>query len=441
MRIKIGLVVTKYFNDLVVELQKEFKNKCELVYLPYTSFNEIKDIYLNNKISLDGFIFGGLAPYKYFLNEFTSFEKPFYHFEMDNGSFYKLLFNISMKNNLLDYSRVFIDFINESNNYLGLKEILPKERFPITLSKIDTFSENLEEAIIDEHVRLWTDKKIDLSITRVTCISEKLEEKGINHVLAIPSMDYVKNVINDVLTDLEYIVLKNNQICIANISIENIPDSYPNTNDDLDYKFALLYDALVNFNNKNDANFVIQRIILGFEVYTTRDSLLNITNNFSGCSLLKYLQEKLDFSVRIGWGSGLTLYQAKKNAQLANKEASAHGGNCSYAITEDDSIIGPLNSETLLQYSNYQSKEVADLSANLKVSPLTIQKIIGVTNKLNTNELSAEDLATNLGITLRSANRILSKIVDNNGASVIQEKQEKLRGRPKKIYSIHFKYF
>jgi len=441
MRIKIGLVVTKYFNDLVIELQNEFKNKCDLVYLPYTSFNEIKDIYLNNKISLDGFIFGGLAPYKYFLNEFTSFEKPFYHFEMDNGSFYKLLFNISMKDNLFDYSRVFIDFINESNNYLGLKEILPKERFPVTLPIIDTLSENLEEAIIDEHVRLWKDKKIDLSITRVTCISEKLEEKGIKHVLAIPSMDYVKNVINDVLTDLEYVILKNNQICIANIAIENIPDDHPNANDDLDYKFALLYDALVNFNNKTDANFVIQRVILGFEVYTTRDSLLKITNNLSGCSLLKYLQENLEFTVRIGWGSGLTLYQAKKNAQLANKESLVHGGNCSFVITEEATVIGPLNSDALLQYSNYPTEEVEHLSENLKVSPLTIQKIIGVTNKLNTNELSAEDLATNLGITLRSANRILSKIVDNNGASVIQEKQEKLRGRPKKIYAIHFKYF
>ncbi len=95
----------------------------------------------------------------------------------------------------------------------------------------------------------------------------------------------------------------------------------------------------------------------------------------------------------------------------------------------------------MLTYSNYQSKEVENLSSNLQLSPLTVQKIIAVINKLNTNEISAEDLATHLGITLRSANRILTKIVNNNGASVIHEKQEKLRGRPKKIYAINFKYF
>lgn len=441
MRVRLGIVVTTFFSNIIKDLQLEFKEKCDIVFLPFSSFNDIKDIYINNRMNVDGFMFGGLSPFKILLNEFHSFDKPCYYFNIDEASFYKLLFKLSAENKLFDFSRVFIDFISEGNNYLGLKEILPDNSFPYTLSKFDTTYDKLEEYILEQHLKLWEDGKIDFSITRMSNIADALNRNGVKFLSCFPSMDNIRNAIKNAINDIEFLALKNNQICIANITIEDLRYPLDTINDEFDYKYTLLYESLLKFNNQHVANFVIQRNHMGFEISTSRDTLITVTNNLTRCSLLNYFHETLPFKVRIGWGSGTNLYQSRKNANLANKEAEAHGGDCSFAITENDSIIGPLDGENLLTYSNYQSKEVENLSSNLQLSPLTVQKIIAVINKLNTNEISAEDLATHLGITLRSANRILTKIVNNNGASVVHEKQEKLRGRPKKIYAINFKYF
>ena len=70
---------------------------------------------------------------------------------------------------------------------------------------------------------------------------------------------------------------------------------------------------------------------------------------------------------------------------------------------------------------------------------MNITKVISIIEERNSNKISAEILSEYMGITIRSANRILSTLCKYNIATMEEEKKESnKRGRPKKIYIIDF---
>src|SRR3954470_17220245 len=104
------------------------------------------------------------------------------------------------------------------------------------------------------------------------------------------------------------------------------------------------------------------------------------------------------------------------SAETANNQAKSMGLPCAYVITANEEIIGPLGDDTCLHVTNKVDPQLQKLGETLSVSILQIQKIMAVISKLKTNELTAEDLAYQLGLTLRQANRILNKLEDKVAA-------------------------
>ena len=141
----------------------------------------------------------------------------------------------------------------------------------------------------------------------------------------------------------------------------------------------------------------------------------------------------------MGWGIGNTSIHASKNEIKANKLSSREGGNCVFIIDEDREI-GPIYKEEigLSKEDNYL---VDEISKELPLSKINIGKILAVINETNSNEVSAETLAQYMGITIRSANRILNNLLTHNFATTLEVKDDTKRGRPKKIYKIEFDKF
>ncbi|NNV09857.1 HTH domain-containing protein, partial [Geobacillus sp. MMMUD3] len=105
-------------------------------------------------------------------------------------------------------------------------------------------------------------------------------------------------------------------------------------------------------------------------------------------------------------------------------------------VTDSDQVIGPLGEETCLQYRNQITDYIQRWSEETDLSTLQLQKILAVLAKTESNELTADELAYHLGLTVRSANRILNRLEEKGVAKILYKKQEKLRGRPTKIYQI-----
>ncbi|WP_257349782.1 hypothetical protein [Pseudalkalibacillus decolorationis] len=161
-----------------------------------------------------------------------------------------------------------------------------------------------------------------------------------------------------------------------------------------------------------------------------------LTQNFIGCPLYEFLKQELPFTINIGWGIGNSIDEARTNALIANQLSDSREEQASFIITEGEQIIGPLGEGNCLTVSNSLNPEIEKVSEQTGVASLKIQKILAAMLKKNTNEFSADDLAAYLGISTRSSNRILNKFEEAGTAQVLYKKQQKLRGRPKKIYRI-----
>ncbi|MFP5108516.1 transcriptional regulator [Neobacillus sp. C211] len=430
--INIGVITAPYSIDEIKQIETLIQDQCQLTFIPYRQISEIKELYESNHLFYDGILFSGKLGYHIAQQELGVFKTPTFYLEITEGDFYKRLFAISNSNKNLNFARVCIDLTFEEINFMGLEGILKKEEFPICIDL--EFSGEIYERTFQQHQSLWQQGKIDLSITRVSNVVDRLNQAGIPNIFIFPSKESMLKQVKQIINELQISNLLENQWAIGVITIEN-----QDRMTDLDFKQILLHKALLEFNGQAKALSVIQKKHANFEVITSHAELRNLTNEFTQCSVHSFLNQTLPFHVNIGWGIGTTLYQAKTSAQTACKQAESNDFPCSYAITANEEVIGPLGDDTCLHFENSVDPYIEKLSETLDVSILRIQKLMAVTSKLQTDELTAEDLAYHLGITLRQANRILNQLEVKGAAHISYRKQEKLRGRPKKVYKLDFR--
>ncbi|WP_427110223.1 transcriptional regulator [Lysinibacillus xylanilyticus] len=435
--IQIGVIAPSNSIESIKKIEPLINDRCELVYLPYSNTTEIKEIYLQKYKFFKGIIFGGLFPFTLLKKEFRDFHIPAAYFDINEKDFYKSLSKLLILNHNLDISRILIDFIHKENNFLGLKQLLGNKKLPYyycdNLEDLMTLS--LYDNLFIRHLTLWEQGKVDLTITRTPALSNKLEQYSINHVVMYPSEESMLEKINQLLKEIDLQHLIENRVVIGNITIKNL-ETNQSVFKDIEFKKIMLNKSLLEYSEQENRSFIIQTNHLGFEIITTYRDLKEFTKDFTCCLILNYLSKELPFKVNSGWGIGNTIYEARTNAEIANRQTIENNSNVSYIVTENEQIIGPLGEEMWLNFSNTMDPYIAKISKQTGVSTLHIQKILAVISKVSTNELSAEDLANYLGVTLRSVYRILSKLEINGYAKVQFLQQKKLRGRPKKIYKI-----
>ena len=65
-----------------------------------------------------------------------------------------------------------------------------------------------------KHLNLWKEGKTDLSITRFSSIVKRLKEQGVNVYFPYPGQQYVQNVCERLLSDIEKRELEERQPCV-----------------------------------------------------------------------------------------------------------------------------------------------------------------------------------------------------------------------------------
>lgn len=432
--IRIGVVISPIAYERLMQMNLVLGDDIRVTYYKYKNFSEAEKLCFENIDQVDVFIFGGWYPIR-MIKDKSLFERiPCLNFPMTaRDELYKLLLKLSIENEGLDLSRTYIDCIDEYNNFMGLKEVIPTERFPYAFTF--PYEENLNQKLLETHKRLWNEGKIDISITRYGSAVTELQKLGVKTYYLFPSRESILNTFNTAINEFKIKELQNSQIAIGHITIPKMNTPTISFDYDSEMKQITLYQAIMNFVIEHKIQNVIQKYSTRYEILISRGVLNEITNNYSQCLLLDYLQRSVPFKVSIGWGLGADLRTARQNAQYANIESERNGGNCSFVKTEFNNVIGPLAVDNCLTYRNTNKPQIVEISKKTKLSPVTIQKVIGVMEHLNSSELSASDIAYYLGITERSANRIISKLEQGELAVELYTKSEKLRGRPKKIYS------
>ena len=194
--------------------------------------------------------------------------------------------------------------------------------------------------------------KVDLTFTRTPVLANKLEQYSINHVVVFPSEESMLEKINQLFKEIDLQHLIENRVVIGNITIKNSEKNDEEIKD-VEFKKIMLNKSLLDIVKRKIVPFILQKNHLGFEIITTyRKVLKEFTKDFTSCSMLNYLSNELPFKVNSGWGIGNTIYEARNNAVIANRQTKGSISNVSFIVTENEQIIGPLGEELCLNYSN-----------------------------------------------------------------------------------------
>ncbi|QXE21096.1 hypothetical protein [Clostridium sp. 001] len=437
MSVSIGILASVPLISRIKTYQHILKNENNIVLIPYENLNDVENLFIKNMPLVDAFLLGGELIFSKISDDLKS-TVPCFYLTVSNEDLYKLFLKLIIENNKFDFSRTYIDFLNETNDYMGIKEILPKDNFPYTYYfKNDN---TIYEKVLDKHIELWENGLIDISITRVGNLEKPLKDMGIKTFYISPSS---KNVMNALAKAVNYVKIKNfedSQITIGHISICDIKPHNTTFNYEEEVRLLALNKSLIDFQHEHNLPNSIVRNDINFEIIISKKILKELTGNYKYCSLLNYIKTSNTFNLNIGWGIGSTIMEARKRSISANIEANRYDKNCSFILNEQDQIIGPLSENICIHFIEHNNSDIELISSKTKLSSVTILKLIGITKKLNTNEVSSDDLSFYMGITIRSANRILNKLCKSGFAKSINKKSDKLVGRPKKIYLLYFDY-
>lgn len=452
MALRIGFIGPVEAIDIVKSYNINLENEISILYLPYSKLSDINELCTDNLALVDAFLFSGELPYLFVSKKISEYKKPCYFLPLPREELYKLLLSLVVNNKDIDFSRIYIDFISIGYNCMGLDDIIPKNKFPYTFphDMMEQINQNVNDGMDDEeleqifkfmkstHIDLFKKNKIDISITRIGNIVKNLRSKGLTTYYLFPGKSTTIHMINTIKNNIKLQSLENTLCTIGNISIYDTAKNISIVDNEANLKQVTLYKALIDYSLSNGIPYSIQNNGFNIEIYISKGLLMELTGNYTHCSLLEYIKNTLPYKVNIGWGIGFNIKDARENAENANQNSARSGGNCSFIITESKSIIGPLSEMNCLQYDNSKDEYIEELSLQTGLSSLTLKKLTSVMDKLNTDELSSKDVACYLGITERSANRILSKLLKGGFVSASYKTTEKLIGRPKRIYKFHF---
>ncbi|MBS4218695.1 hypothetical protein KHA96_10265 [Bacillus sp. FJAT-49711] len=282
-----------------------------------------------------------------------------------------------------------------------------------------------------------------IPLTGIQKVSSQLKELNIPHEWVTPTKQ-------DMIVSLERALLatdirknKEAQIVFGLINVDNLDRGIEKFTSEHDVQLLKLsiHQMLLDYTKLLDGHLTI----LGGEEYlfiTTRGIFERETRGYKFIPLLQDTKNKLGISLCIGIGFGRTAAEAGTHARLALRQSKEVGGDVCYIVREDRSVLGPVDITSHTQYERYElaitDAELLDQAQAAGMSATYMTRLMARVARYRKYDYTARELASTLKITVRSANRILLKLMDAKMVEIVGEEKVTHKGRPRRIYRLNF---
>lgn len=441
MKQKIVIITSKYLHPFVEKAFEDFKEDCTVTIADYTNFDHITDIYRKYEKTADGFMISGTTAMAAIEHHIGEFQKPVISFHADLISFYHALIKLFLERRDLDPTRCIFDFmlpivkdpehpVEATADYLIHEMDL--NNLALTMDKwarqstIGDFS-MVEMNIALRTIELWEAGKIDMVLCTYSSTMPLLDEKGVPNYFLYPVKNQLESQIKELLAQIKLEKYRENLPVAIAIADRN-KTSGKKSDDSVQDAVQKVAKALLI-----DAVFQAESEI--YYIYTTHRVAAMLTKNFEVEYLDSALKDDYGISTAIGYGIGNSITEAKKHAENALRESWSSTG--SFVMNESNQIIGPLGSSQLPSFQQNLPDDIFQIAEKCKLSTLTIQKLISIVKMNGSYEITTNELANHLGVTVRNANRILRNLENGGAATIAHTRSTASKGRPVKVYRLN----
>lgn len=398
---------------------------CQFHKYIYNDLSDIDAIYADCQNTCDVIFFSDELGYHYIRHRFLDIRVPCAFTAYGTNDVLAILLNFTSTHSDIPLERVFVDFLTPMNNFMDLPRYIPAERLPYFFDD----SPYDYQHITARTVELWESGKIDMVISRSINNLPRLDELGIPYLAVFPSEAMIQGSIEAALNDLRLNRIEPTEHLVMSI---RLPYGEDCPQEEREYREATLYKLLVDVRREMDQTFSIQQSFNLFELHAlvpaqTVDAAWLRT-------FFEPLRSKIEFSYRVGVGLHANLERSHYYAEQALLEASRHGRNDAFFVSgEEGALTGPLSAESALTYQ-YGNKKAVSFARYSGISESNLLKLTELFQAQPEEPLTAAAVSRLLGITPRSANRILQKLVALDLACPLVEKKPGRKGRPVRRY-------
>lgn len=432
MKYNIGIVGPEDLVKYSAELMERYENLTPRL-LPYETENDTMNIVNKNYDKVDVFLFTGFLPY--FIATRQGLDLPSFFFSIAGSSLYKALFDLKVHRNI-DVTKVSVDTLREES-VASIYDQLNLNRKGVKVNKIGLENFNGKE-YVEFHYDLYKTGQTEVGITAINSVYEQLKKEDIEIYKIIPTPQSMKKTMKLISTFVEGEIARSNQLVIQILRIDEEILDRDFTNMEKREKKLQLYQRLLKYGRKHHASIFINEDN-DYVVLMNSGIFKKYTNLYESIPIIGKIEENLNIKMYMGIGMGLTAMEAEDNAREALKFSQEEEEGNAFIIDQDKKVIGPINfssNEGLSYKMKTDDENIVSIAEKSKLSVTNLYKIKHLIEDLKNDELTSKQIKNGLGVTLRTANRIINKLVDAGIARESGYEDPAGRGRPRRIYKI-----
>jgi hypothetical protein len=426
MKTRIGLIGPEDSLARIVRAASRFADRVELVPRVYSDKRESIKLAKELDSLVDVILFSGIIPYRIVHNA-NAIETPCLFIPRVGTSVIRPLWEMRNKGECFD--RVSIDSIFRED----VEEAVEEFGFTFKSLEVLLYEEDTSyEALAEMHAALYLEGRTDVAMTGLTKTHSILAGMGVPSYKIYPDKYIIREYLQKAIYISEAAKLKSYQIAIIIFRLRSGSASIATEYDYLRIKNS--FESMLIDYAKGIYSSMFPSGHDEYILYTTRGTL----DEDQGLrTLLKSANNsRIEFSGGLGFGA--TAFNAEANARKALDRSCSTPESSMFSVDVDGTIAGPLASpgQTLEYKLSDTSEEVRNTAreSGLSTSYLTkIRSLIKVTKK---TRFDVEELAAGLGISARSARRILQGIAEAGKAEIVALESKSRTGRPRRLYDL-----
>jgi len=295
-----------------------------------------------------------------------------------------------------------------------------------------SFKQHVEpNEVYDFHYNKYVTGQSKGAITTVLSVFRRLKNEGIPCYRLKPSQASIEKTIDQMIEKGTTKYYQKKQLAILGIKLldkNNKMDKFNSYKEQLKRLelqkkvLELSEDLQGSYNHVNDYLYFI---------YTTRGEINLHISDVLVKRFIEVVKIQSGLNIGIGVGIGYTILDAETNLYQALNYLNVNDSEYFVIIDESNKCKRFNYKEIELNNSN---NELIDLDN----SQNNFEKLKTLTTYYNTNEITTNKVAKWFRCTDRNARRIINNLVEIGFVEEVGEEQAQRRGRPNKIYKLHY---
>lgn len=375
----------------------------------------------------------------YIFNNKLDHSIPNIYVEGSKGSIYRALLQGSYHMEA-DIKKVSIDSlthreVGEVYEDLGIDS---KRECSIKIITPSCIQRGFIKEVISHHLKNYRYDN-SLCITQISAVRDALKKKGIEAILMEPQREQIIEAVNNLISRGTLGGERDSDQVAITINISNLKENLIINSSH--------HSVILEYNRIMEEVFWFAERVEGayssngsksYTIFCNREAFEHETRHFSRLSILDSIAENQVVYTSIGVGCGRNFKEAIKHSVIASIRAGKERRNSAYVAYEAEKLAGPLlPSNDVSDYSSviFDSR-LEHIASSSSINIDTIYRISSALKECN--NYTSSEVAQIIGVTRRSANRLIEKLEKGGFVECICKKSNGSRGRPSRIVRFLF---